>query len=64
MIRITAVLYIKYDRNNSGTLHADRYASSSSSSSSSMALQPGVGLGHLYNVPPSLSILCPVFPFI
>jgi hypothetical protein len=29
-----------------------------------MALQPGVGLGLLYNVPPRLSIPCSVFPFI
>jgi hypothetical protein len=29
-----------------------------------MALQPGVGLGLLYNVPPGLSIPCSVFPFI
>jgi hypothetical protein len=29
-----------------------------------MALQSGVGLGLLYNVPPSLSIPCSVFPFI
>ena len=34
-----------------------------SSSSSSMALQPGVGLGLLYNTPPSLSIPCSVPPF-
>ena len=32
--------------------------------SSSMALQPGVGLGLLYNTPPSLSIPCSVSPFI
>ena len=32
--------------------------------SSSMALQPGVDLGLLYNTPPSLSILCSVSPFI
>ena len=37
---------------------------SSSSSSSSMALQPGVGLGLLYNTPPSLSIPCSVSPFV
>jgi len=29
-----------------------------------MALQGGVGLGLLYNVPPGLSIPCSVFPFI
>jgi len=29
-----------------------------------MALQPAVGLGFLYNVPPGLSIPCSVFPFI
>jgi hypothetical protein len=29
-----------------------------------MVLQPGVGLGLLYNVPPDLSIPCSVFPFI
>jgi len=34
------------------------------SSSSSMALQPGVGLGLLYNKPPSLSTPCSVSPFI
>ena len=34
------------------------------SSSSSMALQPGVGLGLLYNTPPSLSIPCSVSPFV
>ena len=34
------------------------------SSSSSMALQPGVGLGCLYNTPPSLSIPCSVSPFV
>ena len=33
-------------------------------SSSSVALQPGVGLGLLYNTPPSLSIPCSVSPFI
>ena len=34
-------------------------------SSSSMALQPpGVGLGLLYNTPPSLSIPCSVPPFV
>jgi len=32
--------------------------------SSSMALQPGVGLGLLYNMPPSLSIPCSVPPFV
>ena len=31
-------------------------------SSSSAALQPGVGLGFLYNMPPSLSIPCSVSP--
>ena len=36
----------------------------SSSSSTSMALQPGVGLGPLYNTPPSLSIPCSVSPFV
>ena len=34
------------------------------SSSSSMSLQPGVGLGLLYNTPPSLSIPCSVPPFV
>ena len=34
------------------------------SSSSSVALQPGVGLGLLYNMPPSLLIPCSVSPFI
>ena len=34
------------------------------SSSSSVALQPGVGLGLLYNRPPSLSIPCSVSPFV
>ena len=29
-----------------------------------MALQPGVGLGFLYNTPPSLSIPCSVSPFV
>ena len=29
-----------------------------------MALQPGVGVGLLYNMPPSLSIPCSVSPFI
>jgi hypothetical protein len=29
-----------------------------------VALQPGVALGLLYNMPPSLSILCSVSPFI
>ena len=29
-----------------------------------MALQPGVGLGLLYNMPPSLSIPCSVSPFV
>jgi len=33
-------------------------------SSSSMALQPRVGLGLLYNTPPSLSIPCSVSPFV
>jgi len=33
-------------------------------SSSSVALQPGVGLGLLYNAPPSLSIHCSVSPFV
>ena len=33
-------------------------------SSSSMALQPGVGLGLLYNTPPSLSIPCSVSLFV
>ena len=33
-------------------------------SSSSMALQPGVGLGLLYNTPPSLSIPCSVSPIV
>ena len=32
--------------------------------SSSVALQPGVGLGLLYNLPPSLSIPCSISPFI
>ena len=32
--------------------------------SSSVALQPGVGLGLLYNTPPSLSIPCSVSPFV
>ena len=36
----------------------------SSSSSSSMALQPEVGLGLLYNTPLSLSIPCSVPPFV
>ena len=36
----------------------------SGSSSSSMALQPGVGLGLLYNTPPSLSIPWSVSPFV
>jgi hypothetical protein len=35
-----------------------------STTSSSMALQPGVGLGLLYNMPPSLSIPCSVSPFV
>ena len=34
------------------------------SSSSSVALQPGVGLGLLYNMPPSLSIPCSISPFV
>ena len=34
------------------------------SSSSSMALQPGVGLGLLYNTPPNLSIPCSDPPFV
>jgi len=34
------------------------------SSSSSVALQPGVGLGLLYNTPPNLSIPCSVSPFV
>ena len=34
------------------------------SPSSSMAQQPGVGLGLLYNMPPSLSIPCSVSPFV
>ena len=34
------------------------------SSSPSMALQPGVGLGLLYNTPPSLSIPRSVSPFV
>ena len=38
--------------------------SDTNSSSSSMALQPGVGLGLLYNTPPSLSIPCSVSPFV
>ena len=29
-----------------------------------MALQPGVGLGLLYKMPPSLSIPCSVSPFV
>jgi len=33
-------------------------------SSSSVALQPGVGLGLLYNTPPSLLIPCSVSPFV
>jgi len=33
-------------------------------SSSSVALQPGVGLGLLYNMPPGLSIPCSVSPFV
>ena len=33
-------------------------------SSSSVALQPGVGLGLLYNTPPGLSIPCSVSPFV
>ena len=32
--------------------------------SSSVALQPGVGLGLLYNTPPSLSIPCSIWPFV
>ena len=36
----------------------------STRSSSSMALQPGVRLGLLYNTPPSLSIPCSVSPFV
>ena len=32
--------------------------------SSSVALQPGVGLGLLYNTPPGLSIPCSVSPFV
>ena len=32
--------------------------------SSSVALQPGVGLGLLYNMPPSLSIPCSISPFV
>jgi len=31
---------------------------------SSVALQPGVGLGLLYNMPPSLSIPCSISPFV
>ena len=38
--------------------------SSSSSSSSSVALQAGVGLGLLYNMPPGISIPCSVSPFV
>src|SRR5215469_16304123 len=34
------------------------------SSSSSVALQPGVDLGLLYNAPPSFSIPCSISPFI
>jgi len=34
------------------------------SSSSSVAVQPGVGLGLLYNTPPSLSIPCSVSSFV
>ena len=34
------------------------------SSSSSVALQPGVDLGLLYNTPPGLSIPCSVSPFV
>ena len=33
-------------------------------SSSSVMLQPGVGLGLLYNTPPSLSIPCSISPFV
>ena len=36
----------------------------SSSSTSWVALQPGVGLGLLYNTPPSLSIPCSISPFV
>jgi len=38
--------------------------SGSKNSSSSVALQPGVGLGLLYNTPSSLSIPCSVSPFV
>ena len=37
---------------------------SKGSPSSSVALQPGVGLGLLYNTPPGLSIPCSVSPFV
>ena len=39
-------------------------STSSSSSSSSVALQAGVGLGLLYNMPPGISIPCSVSPFV
>ena len=47
-------------------LSAPRYCGAEvfNSSSSSVVLQPGVGLGLLYNTPPGLSVPCSVSPFI